>query len=106
MADHTIENRYQGDNGLTIDLITLKPGGIIPAHYHQKKNEAYAWQAGRGIVKLNGVEYPFEAGPLEKTLVQIPAGTTHMVVNPENKPLVFLAIYWASPETKNDYYPE
>jgi oxalate decarboxylase/phosphoglucose isomerase-like protein (cupin superfamily) len=105
MADHTIEQKWQGENGLTFDLVTLRPGGVIEPHYHRHKREMYLWQSGAGLVSLEHVDKPFRAGDMDQTTITIPISAIHSVRNTGPEPLVFFAIYYATPETVNDYYP-
>ena len=76
-------------------LMSLKPGEDIGAETHGL-DQFIRVESGRGIARLNGVEYPLEDG----TAVVIPAGTEHNILNSGHESLKLYTIY-SPPEHKD-----
>ncbi len=76
-------------------LMSLKPGEDIGLETH-RLDQFIRVESGRGTVCLNGVEYPLEDG----TMVVIPAGTEHNVVNSGQESLKLYTVY-SPPEHKD-----
>ncbi len=76
-------------------IMSLKPGEDIGAETHQL-DQFIRVEAGRGLARLNGVEYPLGDG----TAVVIPAGTEHNIVNSGQEALKLYTIY-SPPEHKD-----
>lgn len=76
-------------------LMSLKPGEDIGLETH-RLDQFIRVESGRGTVCLNGVEYPLEDG----TVVVIPAGTEHNVVNSGQESLKLYTVY-SPPEHKD-----
>lgn len=53
------------------------PGEIATAHAHQDMCEVFFVEAGEGIIRIDGQEYPFQKG----TCVAVQPGEVHEIVN-------------------------
>lgn len=76
-------------------VMSLKPGEDIGAETH-RLDQFIRVESGRGTARLSGVEYPLGDG----TVVVIPAGTEHNVINSGQESLKLYTIY-SPPEHKD-----
>jgi mannose-6-phosphate isomerase-like protein (cupin superfamily) len=77
-------------------LMTLKPGEEIGMETH-RLDQFIRIEAGEGIARLNGSDYPLTDG----TVLMIPAGTEHNIINgTKDRPLKLYTIY-SPPEHKD-----
>lgn len=71
-------------------LMTLRPGEDIGLETHHEHDQFLRIEAGRGVVRLNGVERPIEDG----SAIVVPAGVEHNVINTsKDEPLKLYTIY-------------
>ena len=75
-------------------LMCLQPGEDIGEEIHADNDQLLVLVKGKGEVRLDGVTSAVEKG----TLVSIPAGTRHNLVNTGDKPIRLYTVY-TSPET-------
>jgi quercetin dioxygenase-like cupin family protein len=60
------------------------PGQIAEAHSHQDMCEIFFVESGRGIIRINGKDYPLKRG----TCVAVEPGEVHEVINNDSIDLV------------------
>lgn len=77
-----------GARKIGVLMNTLKPGKGTPYHYHRKRESFYIVQKGRAKAILDGEEFILEP----ETVVLIPAGTKHGVINIGNSDYKFIEI--------------
>jgi mannose-6-phosphate isomerase-like protein (cupin superfamily) len=69
-------------------IMSLLPGEQIGSEVHEGDQLVYATK-GHGIAVIGGREVPFDKG----TILCIPAGAMHNVINREDEPLKLFTIY-------------
>lgn len=71
--------------------VTFQPGEIAREHTHDDFYEVMLVEKGKGMIKVNGTEYPFNEG----TSVAVEPGELHEVINNGNEPLIitFFSIF-------------
>lgn len=75
-------------------LMCLQPGEDIGEEIHADNDQLLVLVKGKGEVRLEGVASPVEKG----TLISVPAGVRHNLVNTGDKPIRLYTVY-APPET-------
>ena len=75
-------------------LMCLQPGEDIGEEIHAANDQLLVLVKGKGEVRLEGVASPVEKG----TLISVPAGVRHNLVNTGDKPIRLYTVY-APPET-------
>lgn len=71
-------------------LMTLQPGEDIGLETHRGHDQFLRIEAGRGIVRLNGVEHPIEDG----SAIVVPDGVEHNIINTsKDEPMRLYTIY-------------
>lgn len=71
-------------------LMSLKPGEEIGEEIHDKEDQFFRFEEGKGKVVINGVENEVE----DDFAVVVPAGASHNVINTSSdEPLKFYTIY-------------
>ncbi len=78
-----------GSTDLALGIGWLKPGDVHLLHHHEETSEFYYVLEGSGRVTVAGEEV--EVGP--GTVIYIPAGDKHRVINNGDKELVVLFGY-------------
>jgi mannose-6-phosphate isomerase-like protein (cupin superfamily) len=74
---------------LQLVLMTLREGEEIGSETHPEGDQFVRVEAGTGMVVLNGEQHPMEDG----SVVVIPAGVEHNVVNTGRSPLRLYVLY-------------
>lgn len=62
----------------------LSSGQISPAHSHQDMYEVFYVEAGKGIIKINDEEFPFERG----NCVTVEPDEKHEIINNSSEDLI------------------
>ena len=75
-------------NKSQVVLMSLKPGEEIGTEAHEGYQLLYAVE-GEGVAVFNGVQEPFEKG----TMLCVPAGAEHNVINTGDEPFKLFTIY-------------
>ena len=75
-------------------LMTLQPGEDIGQETHEEHDQFIRVEAGTGVARLNGEESPLEDG----SIVVIPAGVEHNVVNTSEDEALRLYTLYSPPE--------
>jgi mannose-6-phosphate isomerase-like protein (cupin superfamily) len=87
-------------NELTLSLTELKPGKQTRGHSHTEASEIYFFVDGSGKMQVGRQEYPVEKG----SVLVVPRGEFHRVINLSNSTLVFAAVFEGSRESKRYAY--
>ena len=74
--------------GLSVKLEEIPPGGGSDAHYHRRSRQFFFILGGRALVRLGGAE--LELGPQEG--VEVELGLAHQIVNAGDEALTFLLV--------------
>lgn len=86
----------KGSNGrgmgcLGVNLTRLPPGrALCPFHYHQREDEVFYVQSGRGVLRYG--DELFDIGPGDCISCAAGNGMAHQIANPYDEDLVYLAI--------------
>jgi len=72
-----------------VNVVQVPPGGTITSHSHATQMETVYVLQGRSVLHYRGQEYPFSAG----SLVALPAGVEHEVVNVGEEAVELLTIF-------------
>src|SRR5579884_332447 len=67
-------------------VATVHPGGEIPRHTHEDREELFFIQAGRGVLEAGGETREVGAG----TAIWFPVGCTHRLVNRSASPVTVI----------------
>ena len=86
---------YTGHH-LQLVLMTLQPGEEIGSEVHDGIDQFFRFEAGSGVVDIDGVENAVEDG----SGVIVPSGARHNVRNTGSQPLKLYSIY-GPPEHKD-----
>lgn len=70
---------------IQVGATTVYPGCSTKGHRHADREEVYFFTAGRGIMVVDGDEWPVRAGDT----FYVPPGAFHPTRNPYNMPLQF-----------------
>ena len=84
---------FTGPN-MQLVLMTLQPGEDIGLETHDGHDQFIRIEAGSGVARLNGVESRLEDG----SIVLIPAGLEHNIVNSSNDQPLRLYTLYSPPE--------
>ena len=79
---------YTGKH-LQLVVMTLQPGEEIGAEVHPDRDQFFRFEAGSGVVDIDGVANPVE----DDSGVIVPAGARHNVRNTGSGPLKLYTIY-------------
>jgi mannose-6-phosphate isomerase-like protein (cupin superfamily) len=80
---------FTGPN-MQLVLMTLQPGEDIGLETHDEHDQFIRIEAGNGVARLNGKESPLE----DASIVVIPAGVEHNIVNTStDEPLRLYTLY-------------
>ena len=79
---------YTGKH-LQLVLMTLQPGEKIGAEVHDGRDQFFRFEAGEGVVDIDGVENRVEDG----SGVIVPSGARHNVRNTGTVPLKLYTLY-------------
>jgi mannose-6-phosphate isomerase len=71
-----------------VKRITVTPGCRLSYQRHAQRSEHWFMVSGAGVITLDGMDKPMEAGDA----VDIPVGTAHRISNPGPGPLVFIEV--------------
>ena len=94
IEEHTAKNAdfrhvlYTGEH-LQLVLMTLQPGDEIGEEVHDDRDQFFRFEAGNGIVSIDGVDNEVEDG----SGVIVPSGARHNVRNNGDTPLKLYSIY-------------
>jgi mannose-6-phosphate isomerase-like protein (cupin superfamily) len=72
-----------------VDVVEVPPGGQIGSETHADADETLVVVTGEGVAELDGERMPVRAG----SLIFIPRGTPHNVVNPRETMLRLYAVH-------------
>ncbi|TVR22680.1 MAG: cupin domain-containing protein [Nitriliruptor sp.] len=75
-----------------VDVVTVPPGGEIGRETHQGADETIVVVTGTGEAELDGQRTPIRAG----SLLFIPDGTPHNILNRGHRPLRLYAVHAAT----------
>lgn len=78
-SDHLVEQE-----GLTIAVVRLEPGAVVPPHRHEHSDEIFDVCEGRGEILIDGVWRPLEPG----STALVEAGALHALRNRTTEPCV------------------
>lgn len=84
---------FTGPN-LQLVLMALRPGEDIGLETHDGHDQFIRIEAGSGVARLNGEETPLADG----SIVVIPAGVEHNIVNTSNDEALRLYTLYSPPE--------
>lgn len=84
---------FTGPN-MQLVLMTLEPGEDIGQETHDGHDQFIRIEAGTGVARLNGRESPLEDG----SIVVIPAGVEHNIVNTSKHEALRLYTLYSPPE--------
>jgi mannose-6-phosphate isomerase-like protein (cupin superfamily) len=84
---------FTGPN-MQLVLMTLQPGEDIGLETHDEHDQFIRIEAGNGVARLNGKESPLE----DASIVVIPAGVEHNIVNTSTDELLRLYTLYGPPE--------
>jgi len=77
-------------------IASVRPDEATTPHSHDE-DETFVIMAGNGTMHVDGEAEDVTTGDV----VYLPRGTTHSLANlSKSEPLVFLTIFWGSPEAK------
>lgn len=76
-------------NRFSVGTQTVAPRSFIREHTHDRNEEIIFCVEGRGIVRLDGQEYPLEKG----TCVFLGHGRRHHFLNPFDEPMTFFWVF-------------
>ena len=76
-----------GSTRMAITMVHGEPGSEQPVHSHPEAEQVYVVVAGAGLMRVNDEEQ--EVGP--GTLVFIPPGAKHSILNTGSVPLVYVS---------------
>jgi mannose-6-phosphate isomerase-like protein (cupin superfamily) len=79
---------YTGRN-LQLVLMALRPGEEIGEEVHDRHDQFFRIETGRGEVRIDGVSTEIKAGDG----IVVPAGARHNLVNTGSEPLTLYTIY-------------
>jgi mannose-6-phosphate isomerase len=68
--------------------IVVNPGQKLSYQYHHKRQEQWTIVEGNAIVVLDGNDIPLSYGES----IFIPLGAKHRIMNPSDKPLIFIEV--------------
>lgn len=83
--------RELGGARVGVNQTRVPPGrSCVPFHWHQREDEVFFIQSGRGVLRYGDTLTPLKAGDC----ITCPAGTkvAHQIANPFDEELVYLAI--------------
>lgn len=96
-----IEQEGVGSQDLQVNRFTLFPGSSVHGEVHPANDEAYFVLHGQGEIVIGG-EMPngvggttYRVGP--ESVIFLPAGTYHRLINASSEPLVVLTIWPRQP---------
>lgn len=78
-SDHVLEN-----DGLTVAVVRLAPGALVPLHRHEHSDEIFDVLYGKGEILINDQWVPLESG----CTALVEAGALHALRNPGSETLV------------------
>ena len=81
------------DGNMQLVLMSLRPLEEIGLEKHPKTTQFIRCEGGRGMVELNGKQFPFKNGDA----VIIPAGTWHNITNKSSKHRLSLYTLYSPP---------
>lgn len=84
---------FTGTN-MQLVLMTLQPGEDIGEEAHKDHDQFFRVEAGRGVARLNGEERRLEEG----SVVLIPAGVEHNILNTSKDEQLRLYTLYAPPQ--------
>ncbi|HLA17770.1 MAG TPA: cupin domain-containing protein [Dehalococcoidia bacterium] len=76
-----------GSRNLAITWVEGAPGSRQDVHTHPDSEQVYVIVRGRGVMTVGGEEQEVSAG----TLVLVPPGAGHAILNTGDEPLVFVS---------------
>lgn len=98
----TKENRdfrrvlYTGKNTQLV-LMSIAPGSEIGLEIHKENDQFFRFEAGKGIVMIDGTEYAVSDG----SAVIVPAGAQHNVMNASDTESLQLYTLYSPPHHKD-----
>ena len=87
---------YTGKNTQLV-LMSIAPGSEIGLEVHEENDQFFRFEAGRGIVTIDGNEYSVADG----SAVIVPAGAQHNVVNVSDTESLQLYTLYSPPHHKD-----
>lgn len=87
-------------NELTLSLTELKPIQETRGHSHAGASEVYFFVSGKGRMQIGEQVYDVEKG----SVMLVPRGEFHKVINLQNEKLIFAAIFEGSRFSKKYNY--
>jgi mannose-6-phosphate isomerase-like protein (cupin superfamily) len=82
-----LAGRPSGSRNLAITWVEGAPGSRQEVHAHSDSEQVYVIVRGRGVMTVGGEEEEVSAG----TLVLVPPGAGHAILNTGDEPLVFVS---------------
>jgi len=77
-------------------IASIRPSEITTSHHHDEE-ETFIVISGQGIITVDNESDDVEAGDV----IYLPRGSEHTLKNSSSAdPLVFLTIFWGSPEAR------
>ena len=76
-----------GSKRMAITLVQGEPGSEQPVHSHPEAEQSYVVVAGAGRMRVDDEEQDVAEG----TLVFVPPGTVHSILNTGSTPLVYVS---------------
>lgn len=64
-----------GLNAISAAFVEVDAGAVSPRHYHEETEEMYLIVSGRGVMHLDGADFPVEPGDS----ISIPIGIVHAI---------------------------
>lgn len=87
---------YTGKNTQLV-LMSIAPGSEIGLEVHDENDQFFRFEAGQGIVTIDGTEYAVADG----SAVIVPAGAQHNVVNTSDTESLQLYTLYSPPHHKD-----
>ena len=87
---------YTGKNTQLV-LMSIAPGSEIGLEVHEENDQFFRFEAGQGIVTIDGTEYAVADG----SAVIVPAGAQHNVVNTSDTESLQLYTLYSPPHHKD-----
>lgn len=87
---------YTGKNTQLV-LMSIAPGSEIGLEVHEENDQFFRFEAGQGIVMIDGTEYAVSDG----SAVIVPAGAQHNVMNASDTESLQLYTLYSPPHHKD-----
>lgn len=80
--------KFLEEAGVWVKRVEVNPGARLSLQKHEHRSEKWTIVSGKGLVNLDGREFPVEAG----SVVDVPVGVVHRIANIGKEKLVFIEV--------------